>query len=811
MISFQLNPFACQVKMSLSCYQLANQLSYDVLLIIFDQLEEQDFLRFETVCRQWRNVFLSGTPWRRLFHRKIVSSPYWRNVLRIFGVDVDKLETVHYRSLCRAIIEELKHIDQNWQTGNFKKTCVTTLLETISNATIWDNCIVLYSQNKSSGVNEMTFGFFHQKNLEVTSSIEIPNGSFAVTNTEIVVGWDTKNIKILDTNGQLISEVPELNEDERVSWNLEFCCLSKDQMAVLSKTYEQQKLSVWDVSDPLRATRLQIQRLILGLPFSYWFNTSMKMDYQFIAISTFRNETTSFYFFSKKTLDLHWQKTVDGYMIYNFAYGKGLLLLYVTKENDKREKFVVIEVYDVTSRTCVREMSTGAMCRGEKFEQNVGFNSKVLVVVENTIDFSPRCKINIYDLEAIKNPNSSADELLVCTQALDFRCQKIAVTETEILYLAWNTITILDFSSIHVFRNATNSVVLSLPWRSVWRRKGVDEEPLEPARHMEAYRKVLKYFDELSMNIFIGYSRKAIETDPVFYLGEASFTLGFDFINDKQLVLVTCVEEMNDKSQDMNDKPVQINGNVDGSVMEKAIQLIDVTTGDLINEMKLNIDAIGFHIGGNLLVSVSKMAEYEHLLSVWRVENSLNLTHIKDLTIGKYIPDACDDSLQLDEQFIAVHVPSKHTDMTYYFLSLKTCEFQRSLTCYYETSYYDGGYLFLMNSEGLVRILDVASGTFLHDIRMELSSFEYIIARVNSNYVVIAIINKGFTTLYVYDLKCLKETDVAPTHLLLTTIELRRNVKRMAMNETRIVCLSYGLLHVIDLKHVDRLRCPESC
>ena len=44
--------------------------------------------------------------------------------------------------------------------------------------------------------------------------------------------------------------------------------------------------------------------------------------------------------------------------------------------------------------------------------------------------------------------------------------------------------------------------------------------------------------------------------------------------------------------------------------------------------MKLNIDAIGFHIGGHLLVSVFKMAEHEHLLSVWRIENSLNLTHI---------------------------------------------------------------------------------------------------------------------------------------------------------------------------------------
>jgi hypothetical protein len=65
--------------------------------------------------------------------------------------------------------------------------------------------------------------------------------------------------------------------------------------------------------------------------------------------------------------------------------------------------------------------------------------------------------------------------------------------------------------------------------------------------------------------------------------------------------------------------------------------------------------------------------------------------------------------------------------------------------------------------------------------------------------------------LRVYDLKCLKETDAVPTHLLLITIDLKLNVKRMLMNETRIVCLSDKNMYVLDLKPVDRLRCPESC
>ena len=119
--------------------------------------------------------------------------------------------------------------------------------------------------------------------------------------------WDRKNLKILDTNDQLISQVPELDED--VSLNLASCCLSRGQMAVLSQTDGQEKLSLWDVSDPLRVTRSKSQYFKLGLPSDLEF--PMKMDKHFIVISTIQNETTRFYFFWQKTLKLHWRKEFD--------------------------------------------------------------------------------------------------------------------------------------------------------------------------------------------------------------------------------------------------------------------------------------------------------------------------------------------------------------------------------------------------------------------------------------------------------------------------------------------------------------------
>ena len=62
-----------------------------------------------------------------------------------------------------------------------------------------------------------------------------------------------------------------------------------------------------------------------------------------------------------------------------------------------------------------------------------------------------------------------------------------------------------------------------------------------------------------------------------------------------------------------------------------------------------------------------------------------------------------------------------------------------------------------------------------------------------------------------YDLKCLKESDTVPSHILLTTIDLQCKVVAMLLNEIYIVCLSDCKMYVIDLKPIDRLRYPESC
>ena len=389
----------CYERISLFSYNPPNQLSDDVLLVIFDQLDEEDLLRCETVCRQWRNALLCGRQWRRLFHQKIVSSPQWRQVWWDFGEDEKKLQTVHYRGLCKVIIQEVKKLDANWRNGNFKRSSKDLNSADYNlDGRNGNHCFALYCASLHR--NCISLKFFHRTTLEVQSSIDIPFYSSAVTNTEIVVKWDDKNMQILDINGQLISVVPELSEDERISWNLTSCCISDDQMAVISQNNEQEKLSLWDVSNPSKAICLKSRRFNLHLQLNR--DHSMKMDKQFIVVPIFHNEATTFNFFSKKTLDLHWQKTVDGDRRNNFAYDQGILPIPVSDVNDG---LIHIEMYDVSSRTCFRQMRTIVRIpytvKRKRYRCFVGFNSKFMVVVHG--ERFVKYKLIIYDLEKVKN------------------------------------------------------------------------------------------------------------------------------------------------------------------------------------------------------------------------------------------------------------------------------------------------------------------------------------------------------------------------------------------------------------------------
>jgi hypothetical protein len=291
---------------------------------------------------------------------------------------------------------------------------------------------------------------------------------------------------------------------------------------------------------------------------------------------------------------------------------------------------------------------------------------------------------------------------------------------------------LLDFGSFKLFRNAAKSVTLSSPWRSVWRSKRVGEEPLQPLRHMKVYKEVLHYFHQLSINC-----KTASKT--------------FSVNNVDLATRISCSSSDLRPNQKMKYKTLEISKTTYVSVMGRTILLIDNTTGQVINDERLDRVPIGWHFNCNLLVCVHKIVERKHLLSVWRIANSLNLNHIKDVAIDDY-----DGLLQVDDNFMAVKtaIRERTGTKTFNFISMKTFQVERSVSSRASYFTYDKGYLFLQNNN-LVRILDVASGTFLRDIRVEPDQLDSIICCANSNFVVILSCNDFYSKLNVYDLKCL--------------------------------------------------------
>ena len=152
---------------------------------------------------------------------------------------------------------------------------------------------------------------------------------------------------------------------------------------------------------------------------------------KFIAVTTCHNDATTIHFFSMKTLNLQWQKTVEGDMRDNFVYDQGMFLRYVVKQRES-EECGIIEMYDVTCDQCFRKMRATVNEGYEGLKQRVGFNSKFMALAESNdvLEYIYIYRLNIYDLEAVKN-KKSCDNLLVFT--LEESWDSLVMDESRIL------------------------------------------------------------------------------------------------------------------------------------------------------------------------------------------------------------------------------------------------------------------------------------------------------------------------------------------------------------------------------------------
>jgi F-box-like len=130
--------------MSVPSISQSNILGEDVLQMIFQHLDAKNLLKCEAVCRQWRNILLAGTPWRRFYHRNIGHSPQWRRTQKILKSNMRTLRTEQYRGFCKDLLQQARTIHRNLRRGHFTKltypvsSCCVTHISISDDYVAWD-------------------------------------------------------------------------------------------------------------------------------------------------------------------------------------------------------------------------------------------------------------------------------------------------------------------------------------------------------------------------------------------------------------------------------------------------------------------------------------------------------------------------------------------------------------------------------------------------------------------------------------------------------------------------------------------------
>jgi hypothetical protein len=114
-----------------------NELGADVLLMIFQQLEAEDLVNCEGVCRQWRDILATGTPWRRIFLRNKENLPLWRKAQRMLEWNQLTLLTDQYRDVCKSVLQGTC----NWRTGNHTAIAYSSNRPDPFALTIGEDCV----------------------------------------------------------------------------------------------------------------------------------------------------------------------------------------------------------------------------------------------------------------------------------------------------------------------------------------------------------------------------------------------------------------------------------------------------------------------------------------------------------------------------------------------------------------------------------------------------------------------------------------------------------------------------------------------
>ena len=436
--------------MSIASISQSNVLSDDVLLMIFQQLEGKDLVKCEALCRRWRSVLLAGTPWRRFFHRKVTLSHLWRKEQEILERNQQTLQTGQYRDVCRNLLQ----VERNWCTGRFEKTVYSS--DEIGgdhgwlrNMTISDDYVAWNAFDYSENGAHRSGCFFLDKE------------SNEITKFPPVLGYQTLNEMEVRFANSTESEV--IVRDPKNQWTVNVGDAEENGYGYRQITFGSGRLVEYTRSQNGGTERLRIWKmrnqptLLHERTFKDRNLEIYKVDEQFIVAKCkncvdYRSEVL--YFFSTETLELLIKLDMDHCI---WEYDRGLFF--------QRDRFnAIVRILDVTTGTVFNDVHMNF--RKDTMWSWVCSNSNVVVIGWKYQNKKMSSYLSVYDLEAVKKPNSDPGTHLLYTLQFKLDIHIFVMSETEIAingedYLHKKSVTILKFANFAFDERKTHGMLVN--------------------------------------------------------------------------------------------------------------------------------------------------------------------------------------------------------------------------------------------------------------------------------------------------------------------------------------------------------------
>jgi len=219
-------------------------LNEDVLLKVFQYLNEKDLENCENVCDQWKNLLLAGLPWKRLCHRKAEMSLTWRNALK----NAKPTTTREFRSICLDMFSEIR---RNWCDGSFMKSVLSTNgriyhVDFFEDKLIWN----IYRNDRRTRPTR-GFQFLDTESLEISEMSSVPY--LEITNEDGDIFWPYNNLGNLKVEIHLPNRKIQMQilNDEAKGFRFRKVLFTGEQLVCLSiNMHGTRRLRIWKVGNP---------------------------------------------------------------------------------------------------------------------------------------------------------------------------------------------------------------------------------------------------------------------------------------------------------------------------------------------------------------------------------------------------------------------------------------------------------------------------------------------------------------------------------------------------------------------------------